>query len=69
MPVKRFRSVEEMTPLPDRPLDPDNLRRAFELARLCFGLGGKRLRPGVYKHRSITEANAARERWEREPRG
>ena len=68
MPVKRFRSVEAMTPLPDQPFDEHNLRAAFELASLCIGLSGKRPRPGVYKYTSIAAANEARDRWEREPR-
>lgn len=63
MPIKKFRSIEDMKRISSPPLDPNNLRKAFELARLCVGLaGGKRLRPGVYKYRSITEANEARAR-------
>jgi hypothetical protein len=67
MPIKKFRSVEEMTPAPG-PIDrAGNLRSAFELSRLCFGLGGTKPRAGVRKYRSIEEANADRARWERTP--
>jgi hypothetical protein len=52
---------EDVTFIEARPYDPDNLRRALELSRLCFELSGsRRQRPGVYKYRSIEEANEGR---------
>lgn len=64
MPVRKFRSVEEMTPPEEpRPSSPaENLRAAIELSRTCISLSGRRPRPGVWRHRSIDEANEARRR-------
>jgi hypothetical protein len=39
MPIRKFRSVEEMTPLPDRPaFDPENLRIAITWSRAMLAL-------------------------------
>jgi hypothetical protein len=63
MPVRKFRSIEEMTPPAEaRPYDPGNLRAAIELSRTCIGLSRLKPRPGVQKHRSVGEANEARRR-------
>ena len=68
MPIRRFRTVEEMTPPREaRPLGPDNLRAAIELSRTCLALAGNRRPPaGVHKHRSAEDAWRARLRWEQE---
>ena len=64
MPVRKFRSVEEM---PGRqaltPLDPRNLDLLFELLRFTNSLHPMRRTPGVTKFRSMAEANAHRQAW------
>jgi hypothetical protein len=64
MPVWKYRSVEEMPEAwqmkRDRPLGP-RIRAVLSLARLAPPLGIPR---GVYKFRSIEEAQADRERYE-----
>ena len=64
MPVRRFRSVEEMErPLWRKPGDPS-------LYRAIAGVWGFGLRtrvrsfpPGVYRHRTIEELQVQRARW------
>ena len=64
MPVRKFRTVEDMErPGWRRPGDPDlyrAIRRVWE-----FGQRSNRRRfpPGVYRHRSIDQLNAQSERW------
>ena len=54
MPVRKFRSIEEMDPpAPRRPLDPENLRLALALAATAYGLRPWRFKPGVHKFRSV----------------
>lgn len=66
MPVRKFRSVEEMTPPREaRPFAPENLRAAITLSRACIALDRRRPRPGVRKFRSAAEADEARLLWER----
>jgi len=66
MPVRKFHSVDDMTPaVVSRPFAPENLRLAIALSRTCLALDRSKLRPGVYKHRSVEEAGEARRRWER----
>ena len=67
MPVRKLRSVEEMTgPAPLPPLDPENLRLAFGLTDLGDGLFPIRYTPGVRKFRSFDELLRAREEREQE---
>ena len=64
MPVRKFRSVEEMPsvrPLP--PLDPGNLRVACDLSELAYALHPWRFEAGVRKFASVEEAGAHREEW------
>jgi hypothetical protein len=64
MPVRKFRSVEEMPaarPLP--PLRLDNVRAACDLSELAYALHPWRLEPGVRKFASVEEAGAHREIW------
>jgi hypothetical protein len=64
--VRKFRSIEEMTPPTEaRPLDPQNLRNAIALSRRCLALDPRRPAPGVHKFRSVADADDARSRWER----
>lgn len=65
MPVRKFRSVEEM---PEAGwMDPDD-PGLIDAIRECWALAAKlspiRFPPGVYKRRSIEELNAATEAWE-----
>ena len=54
MPIRKFRSVEDMTPLPPpRPFDPKNLARALAVSRLCLALRPRHLPRGVIKYRSV----------------
>jgi hypothetical protein len=56
MPIRKFRSVEEMDPLPDRrPFDPENLRIAITWSRATLALHPVRPSPGVHKFRSYEE--------------
>jgi len=66
MPVKKFRSVSEMSGVrPRRPLDPDNLRIACELSELAFALHPWKFEPGVRKFRSQEDAWAHRKAWQK----
>lgn len=66
MPVRKFRSVEEMPgPEPREPLDPENLKIAFDLMGAAHRLACLRRTPGVRKFRSWNELLLAREREER----
>ena len=64
MPIRKFRSVEEMNrPVWREPGSPE-LYRA--IARVWdFGQRTSKIRfpPGVHRHRSIEEMNAAQETW------
>lgn len=65
MPIRKFRSVEDMPG--ERGYEPGSpeLARAIERVwsfarRTC----PRHFPPGVYRHRSIEEAQALREQWE-----
>jgi hypothetical protein len=63
MPVKKFRDVSEMEATLWRERGPDLLdaiRRVWDFAARTVEL---RFPPGVYRHRTIDEANAQTERW------
>jgi len=56
MPVRKFHSVEEMAPFPDRrPFDPENLRIAIAWSRATLALRPAKASPGVHKFRSYAE--------------
>ena len=56
MSIRKYRSVEQMqSPPARRPLDPDNLRHAWELMRLAIRLSRRRLQPGVRKFHDLEE--------------
>lgn len=66
MPIKKFRSIEEM---PDaRWYEPGDPKLHAAIDRV-WRLGTETLRPrfppGVHKYRSIEKADAAREEWAR----
>lgn len=59
MPIRKFRSVEEMVPLPDRnPFDPENLRIAIAWSRATLALHPVPRTHGVRKFRSYEEMKA-----------
>jgi len=67
MPVRKFRSIEDMPGsrnLP--PLEPGNLRAALSLTEVAYGMFPWRFPPGVHKFRSIEEASRRRAEWEAE---
>lgn len=62
MGVRKFRSVADMPgPSPRKPLDPENLRIAFELMELTERLRSRARRPGVRKFGSHDEAERVRD--------
>jgi len=65
MGVRKFHSVEEMPgPEPRTPLDPENLKIAFDLMGTAHRLARLRWPPGVRKFHSWNELLLAREREE-----
>lgn len=67
MPVFKFRSVEEMnTPHWRKPGDADLYRAMAGLWDLGARTQRRRFPPGVHRHRSIEELDAAVERWQQE---
>jgi hypothetical protein len=64
MPIRKFRSVEEMnTPIWRRPGDPElvgAIRAVWEFGRRT---SRRRFPPGVHKYASIDEMQAAQARW------
>lgn len=68
MPIRKFRSVEEMTPLPDRrPFDPENLRIAIVWSRAMLALRPVKQTSGVRKFRSYEEMKARDEQRDTTP--
>ena len=66
MPVRRFRSVEEMDgPRWYQPGDPALYRAMRRLWDLHQRLFQPRFPPGVHRHRSIEEMNAVQEQWDK----
>ena len=56
MPLRKFRSVEEMPSQEARPpLDPENLRIAFAWMKLALEIQPVRAKPGVRKFSSLDE--------------
>ena len=65
MPLRKYRSIEEMETPPWRdPLDPRNLRLACDLSELATRLRPRRFPPGLYRYRSVEQASLRREQWE-----
>ena len=63
MPIRRFRDVSEMEDTLWRDRGPalfDAIRRVWDFAARSVEL---RFPPGVYRHRSMADADAQRERW------
>lgn len=65
MPVRRFRSLEEMgDSLWREPGDPELWRAMQRVWRFAAETCPLRFPPGVYRHRSIEEAKRLREVWD-----
>lgn len=64
MPVKRFRDISEVT----EPVYESGSAHLYEVIRHTWGLSDRifplRFPSGVFKHRSIEDAEALREQWE-----
>lgn len=60
MAVRKFRAIED-TPVPAA--DP-SLRAAVELSEFCQALHASPVPRGVFRNRSIEEAQSRRHRWE-----
>ncbi len=66
MPVRRFRSIEEMTAASEpTTVCLDNLRSAVAVSRSCLALDRRRPPAGVRKFRSAAAALEWRLAWER----
>lgn len=67
MPVRRFRTVEELNqPIWRQPGDPALFRAIAALWAEGHRTFARRFPPGVHRYRSIEELNAATERWQAE---
>ena len=66
MPVERYRSGEEMNAAPVHVGDGDGFERFIRLCRRYWLIAPRRYPRGVFKFRTIEEAQAARERVARE---
>jgi len=66
MPVERYRSIEEMNSAPIRVAAGNPFDRFVRLCRRYWLLAPKRYPRGVFRFRTIEEAQAARERVARE---
>lgn len=64
MPVKKFRDISEM----EEPVYEPGSARLYEVIRYVWGLSDVicplRFPEGVFKHRSIEDAEALREQWD-----
>jgi hypothetical protein len=64
MPVKKYRDISEM----EEPVYEPGSQRLFEVIRYVWSLSDRicalRFPEGVFKHRSIEDAEALREQWE-----
>ena len=70
MPVRKYRSVDEMPPAAFREArDPSNLRVACELSALASRLAPRRFPSGLHRYRSVAEASERRREWERQGDG
>lgn len=64
MPVRKFRSIEEMAPPPWLvPGDPALERAIGFVLTTAARMSGLRFPPGVHKHRSIAEMDMTQEQW------
>jgi hypothetical protein len=64
MAVERFRSVEEMTAAPIRTNAQDAFARFLRHCARYRLISGRKYSPGVFRYRSLEQAQAARARQE-----
>ena len=64
MPIKKFRDVSEMTDTWLEPGSPELAKAIHNVWAFAKQVCPLRFPPGVYKHRSIEDAEALREQWE-----
>ena len=65
MPIRKFRSIEEMNANPGpRSAPAENLLIALALSDFCHRLRPVRMPAGVHRHRSVEEMWQARQQWE-----
>lgn len=69
MPVERFRSGEEMNAAPIRVVSGDGFERFVRLCHRYWLISPRRYPRGVFKFRTIEDAQAAREQVSRENSG
>lgn len=68
MPVRKFRSVEEMKRPPWRDAgDPELFRAIADLWEIGRRTSNRSYPPGVHKHVSIEEMQLVQERWAERP--
>jgi hypothetical protein len=63
MPVRKFKSVEEMEAPWREPGDPALYRAIARVWDFGRRSGRRRFPPGLYRRRSLEELNSATERW------
>ena len=64
MPVRRFRDVSEMDDTLWRQPGPELFRAIAEVWGFAEQVCRRRFPPGVYKHRSIEDAERLRDAWD-----
>jgi len=70
MPVRKFRSVEEMERSKWRRAgDPELFRAIARVWEFGRRTNGRRFPPGVHRHRTLADLNAQTERWQRTRQG
>jgi hypothetical protein len=67
MPLRKYRSIDDVpsSPVMDERDPAAALRMAFSLSELALRLARWRPPSGVHKSRSLAEAQALRQEWER----
>lgn len=66
MPLRKYRRVEDIPPPPLAPTPVAGLVAACRMGELCARLGPGAVAPrGLHRFRSLEEADAHRERWQR----
>jgi hypothetical protein len=64
MPLQKFRSLEEaQDALWSEPSDPKHWAAVAQVWALAASIDRRRFPPGVYKHRSIEDANRQMDEW------
>jgi len=64
MPIRKFRSIEDMNaPHWRTPGDPELIRAMAHLWEIARRTSTRRYPPGVHKHTSIEDMELAQERW------